>query len=350
MIHRLQTRAAAIRQRSKHDDLFIDTNVFLSFYHLSSDDLEELRKLAVLLDKKKVTLWIPKQVMDEFGRNREAKIADALKRFRDDKLNDQFPQICKEYEEYGLMRDAIIAYKQNKAKLLEKLTAEISTNSLKADKTIIELFGKAKQIDVTAEIVSKARVRMIVGNPPGKNDSTGDAINWECLLEALPDWEDLLFITDDSDYASPLDGASFLQFLQSEWRARKFSEVRYFNRLSAFFRNQFPDIHLAMELEKEILIGNLTNSPNFASTRSVLNQLVKYGDFTATQVNDIVQAAITNNQVYWIAKDEDINENLRQLVKNRENQIEPNTLNEFRRILGEAAAPVPPPSFDDTTF
>jgi hypothetical protein len=60
-------------------NLFIDTNIFLSFYHLSSDDLEELRKLGVLLDKKKVTLLLPKQVIDEYRRNREVKIADALK-------------------------------------------------------------------------------------------------------------------------------------------------------------------------------------------------------------------------------------------------------------------------------
>jgi hypothetical protein len=31
--------------------LFIDTNIFLSFYHLSGEDLEELNKLAVLIEK-----------------------------------------------------------------------------------------------------------------------------------------------------------------------------------------------------------------------------------------------------------------------------------------------------------
>ena len=39
-------------------NLFIDTNIFLSFYHLSSDDLEELRKLAALLEQKKATLYL----------------------------------------------------------------------------------------------------------------------------------------------------------------------------------------------------------------------------------------------------------------------------------------------------
>jgi predicted nucleic acid-binding protein len=30
--------------------LFVDTNVLLSFFHLTSEDLEELRKLVALID------------------------------------------------------------------------------------------------------------------------------------------------------------------------------------------------------------------------------------------------------------------------------------------------------------
>lgn len=43
-------------------NLFIDTNVFLSFYHLSDDDLEEIRKLSVLLERGNIRLWLPQQV------------------------------------------------------------------------------------------------------------------------------------------------------------------------------------------------------------------------------------------------------------------------------------------------
>ena len=59
--------------------LFIDTNILLSFYHLSSDDLEELRKLIALIDTGQITLVVTEQVKDEFFRNRGAKIADAMK-------------------------------------------------------------------------------------------------------------------------------------------------------------------------------------------------------------------------------------------------------------------------------
>jgi predicted nucleic acid-binding protein len=53
--------------------LFTDTNILLSFYHLSSDDLEELRKLIVLIDNKQIVLVLTDQVKDEFFRNRGAK-------------------------------------------------------------------------------------------------------------------------------------------------------------------------------------------------------------------------------------------------------------------------------------
>src|SRR3982751_4379769 len=85
-------------------NLFIDTNVFLSFFHLSSDDLEELRKLAALLRAQQAKLWLPEQVNDEFFRNRDTKIADALKRLREAKLNLSYPKMCKDYPEYDILR------------------------------------------------------------------------------------------------------------------------------------------------------------------------------------------------------------------------------------------------------
>ena len=47
-------------------------------YHFSNDDLEELRKLRVLLEREEVILYLPQQVVEEFWRNREGKIFDAL--------------------------------------------------------------------------------------------------------------------------------------------------------------------------------------------------------------------------------------------------------------------------------
>lgn len=67
-------------------NLFIDSNIWLSLYHFTSDDLTQFEKLKDFLDKD-IRLWIPHQVYDEVLRNREAKIQDAFKKFDFQKSN-----------------------------------------------------------------------------------------------------------------------------------------------------------------------------------------------------------------------------------------------------------------------
>jgi predicted nucleic acid-binding protein len=111
-------------------NLFIDTNIYLNFYHYSSDDLEELKKLAVAIKNGEINLYLTDQVKDEFERNREAKIADALKRFTEQKVGTQFPQICKEYDEYKKLRQGIRQYKESRDRILQKLRSDAEKQSL----------------------------------------------------------------------------------------------------------------------------------------------------------------------------------------------------------------------------
>jgi len=164
-------------------NLFIDTNVFLSFFHLSSDDLEEIHKLAVLIEKGDVILWLPEQVKDEFKRNRESRVFDAIKKLKEQKTKAQFPQICKDYEEYVEIRELHTEYLKKLAILINKVTTGVSERSLKADEQITKLFDSANIISTSSTLICSAKTRVEIGNPPGKNGSLGDAINWECLLE-----------------------------------------------------------------------------------------------------------------------------------------------------------------------
>jgi predicted nucleic acid-binding protein len=302
-------------------NLFIDTNVFLSFYHLTSDDLEELRKLTVLIEKGKITLFLPEQIVDEFRRNREIKIADAIKRLKDQKLNLQFPQLCKDYEEYPKLRELQKEYEKHHADLLKRIAEDVDNNSLKADEIIDGLCEKALSIETTDELVSKARLRMDIGNPPGKNGSLGDAINWEALLDNVPDEEDLFLVADDRDYFSSLDENKPKEFLINEWGKIKQSDVTFYRRLSPFFKEHYPDIKLASELEKELLIKSLCGSSNFANTHTVIAKLSKYSDFTTAQANEIAEAALANNQVRWIISDSDVFEFLSALADSHRGKI-----------------------------
>lgn len=286
--------------------LYLDTNVLLSFYGLSSDDLEELRKLAALIKAKKVCLYLPEQTEDEFLRNRPGKIAEAVKRLRDQKLTLELPQLARPYIEFsqlkGLQRDLQATHK----KLIDKVALDVDEARLKADETITELFAVAVRMPLSDEVLTRARTRVDLGKPPGKRGSLGDAVNWELLLAGVPSGSTLHLVSDDGDYRSPLDESSLHPYLAGEWTARKNSVPRYYRRLSQFFADKYPDIRLASDVEVDRLIRELAASPTFAITHSVVAGLSRYADFSAAQRNDLLDAALNNTQVLWIITDDDV--------------------------------------------
>lgn len=303
-------------------NVFIDTNVFLSFYHLTNDDLEELRKLKVLLEKGNVVLHLPRQTVDEYRRNRETKIAAALKSLKDQKFNLQFPALCKDYEEYGSLRELQKEFEKQHSSLVGQISKDIESNSLKADLVIEELFDKSEPIELSEELVARSKFRMSVGNPPGKNGSLGDAINWEALLKNVPDGEDLYLIADDRDYFSVLDENKPKEFLIREWKEKKNANVFFYRRLAPFFKEHYPDIKLASELEKEMAVQQLVGSRAFATTHSAVAKLSGFENFSQSQVCEIVDAALTNNQVNWILGDNDVFEFMTKLATEYKNKID----------------------------
>ena len=313
-------------------NLFIDTNIYLSFYHFSSEDLESLRKLVTAIQNGSVILWLPEQVVDEFKRNREAKISDALKQFSEQKLPKIFPQFFKDYDEYSSLVGLSKEYRDVKKILFEKLDNDIKTNSLRADEIIDLLFDKARKLKVTKKIFNKAKLRFEKGNPPGKNSSYGDAINWELLLKNIPENEDLQIVAVDKDYVSVLDNKMLSEFLSTEWFENKKSKIGYYSSLSEYFKDFFPGIKLASELEKKFAINRLTNSSNFQSTHTAISKLLKYTDYSPSEVLELVDALLTNTQLTLIAEDEDVNIFAANLIKTYGGEIDSEKLEKLIEI------------------
>lgn len=317
--------------------LYIDTNVFLSLYHFTTDELGELDKLRALLRQGKARLYLPEQTREEFYRNRDNKVADALKRLNEQKISLKFPQFCRDYPEYGALRKLEAEMQRKFASLLTSANEDIRLRQLAADKAIGDLFQLAQGIPTTPEQISAARLRAELGNPPGKGGSIGDAINWEALLKIVPKGEALVFITDDRDYISPLNVDEFLNFLNEEWQRRKLSTINFYKRLASFFRDYFPTSVLATDLEKEFLIKDLRDSGSFATTHSVISKLSTYKDFNKGQRNALLSAALSNNQVYLIAGDEDVRDFLTTLVSGHEDDLDPASLASWEGLMeGEA--------------
>ena len=276
-----------------------------------------------------IKLLITDQIKSEFWRNREFKICDTLKRLNGSVLDNQFPQICQDYQEYQELRNCLRGYEEQKNKILVKLDQEIVNKELGADKIINSLFSKAEEYITNSQQLDLARLRMEIGNPPGKKGSLGDAINWELLLGNIKNGEDLYFVSEDKDYCSPINEDALQDFLHCEWFNKKKSKIFFYRKLSDFFRDKFPNIKLASELEKELAIISLANSAGFRTTHMSIAKLSKYTDFTDQQVNDILLAAINNNQVYWIKDDDDVKGFLNGLINSRRDNIDQEVLEQF---------------------
>ncbi len=313
-------------------NIFIDTNIYLTFYHFTNDDIEELKKIIVAIEGGKLKVYLPEQVVKEFKRNRENKITQALKILDEQKIPDRFPQLIKDYPEYRDLFTAKDNFISSKNILMAKLKEDIKNKSLGADKIINDLFSKAIPIPTTGELLNKAKERSDIGNPPGKSSSYGDAINWECLLSNVGNEEDLYIIARDNDYVSPIDESLISTYLKDEWEEKKKSKVTLYSSLSEFFRSHFPDIKLATEMEKEIAISNLSTSSNFASTHKAIARLKQFTDFTEPELNQIVDAGIENNQIFAIAEDDDVKEFYSDLVEERGEHIEDKKLEELQKI------------------
>ncbi len=317
---------------AKH--IFIDTNIFLNFYRYSSDDLEELKKISHLIREGEIILYVTQQIVDEFMRNRDSAVTESYKKFDEIKVDQSFPYICKTYdEEYKNLRDSIKLFSEAKNTLADKLVRDIENNSLKADDVVKNIFTTGEVIEVTTDLLDKAVNRYKLGNPPGKNDSYGDAINWEILLEKVPNSKSIYFVTDDKDFKSQFDQSKFNSFLLDEWKRRKESEVIFYNQLSTFFKDNYPEIKLREEEAKNKLIDLLSQSGNFSETHAVISGLSKYAEFTPNQIRQLVEISVSNNQVYWISEDEDVYSFFRGLVKGKIGLIDQDTLEEFMQYF-----------------
>lgn len=310
-------------------NLFIDSNIWLSLYHFTNDDLAQFSKLKDMINKS-IRLFVPQQVYDEITRNREAKLKDALRAF--DVKAIQFPAFCKAYDEFEPTTSAYKTLMQLVKTWKQKIDEDIRNHSLPADTVISEIF-KTIEFSPCESYVDKAYNRYRIGNPPGKDNKYGDAINWECLLATVPDGEDLYFISADKDYCSELLDGEIKEFLSLEWNKTKNSKIHFYKNLVPFLTENLTDIKLEAENEKERLIERLSWSGSFQSTHSTIALLNLYSGWTDAQIEEICSAAENNSQIAWILRDSDVFEFYTHILSGKNSENLPDSAT--KRILEE---------------
>lgn len=290
-------------------NIFIDSQIWLSFYKLSNEDLEQLKQLNMLLEKE-IKLFLTQQVVDEVRRNRENVIAETLKGF-EKSPELAFPTFVKAYPEYTDLKIKLTDLQQAHKDWLAKIKDDIKNRELLADKIIDDIFNNEKNVlPVTNEIIEKSMIRYNRGNPPGKEKSYGDAINWEILLDKCKTYKSLYFLGNDKDYLS-IDKNSFSPFLLNEWKRIKKSDIILCKTLSSFFNEYTNLLKLGnIEIEIDNIIKELENSGSFSTTHNKISKLIKFDldVFNDDQIEWLCEIAVTNDQVLSIIEDSDIKE------------------------------------------
>ncbi len=150
-------------------------------------------------------------------------------------------------------------------------------------------------------------------------------------------------------------------FLISAYLQDDSDKKRLFYEDFAFFNNWYDNNHLWAEVENlefspskvlfendieafkeafnafcnniDQVIEGLENSSSFAETHQWVAKLTEYKGFTNSQKVKIIKAAITNNQIYWINTDYDVNTFLTSVFNGNEHCFSPEDIKQFKEFF-----------------
>ena len=276
--------------------IVIDTNVYLNFYRMSKQSLTSLTSLIKLIKTKKIELILPKQIEDEFYRDKNIVSRDFISnlkklhvenKFYSDKnitsknseLNIEIPTFLRSYR--GIKKLNVLSKKLKKIEKekiksikninekLEKIKKDILLeHNKRISNPKSEINFKIKQIFDLAikpiedeKILQKAYFRTLRGNPPRKNNNSfGDAIIWETVLENYSD-KKLVIISGDSDFSSETNKEKINEFLEREWKNQNEKEIKLFTNFGEFI-NSFTRKHTVKDeiIEEEKRVSVMSSS------------------------------------------------------------------------------------------
>ncbi|RMT23508.1 hypothetical protein ALP52_03127 [Pseudomonas amygdali pv. mori] len=379
--------------------LFIDTNIFLNLYTYPDDDDGVVDELLDNMGPDRIVLHLPKQVENEFERNRESKLQEAVAIFQSGKFPTGVPNHMRRTEAAKIYEKAIQGAKDARKQLIANATSLALQNNLPIDQKIVQLFSKALRYEEDDAVFRLAVERSQRGNPPGKGIGVGDRYNWETLLKNVPSG-DLYIISKDGDYASPLSNydktaVRAKKYLSEEWsRLKNNGSLHIYTTIKAVITRYkqlieqekleeqtipepppvappppppppapippppvmaaiqpppppfVPQVSVKdVEVEKQVreAIGYLENSGSFATTHAAIANLEKYTHlFDPTDATLLFNAAVENAQVRWIISDEDVNDFYLKLTSKFLTAVDPDLASQIVDLMGLA-----PSSNDD---
>ena len=210
--------------------LFIDTNILLDFYRERKSDVS--MKFLEQMEEYKDRLILGSQVEMEYKKNRQIVILESLGKFGT--------------PDWGKLTTPALVSETQAAEMIKKSQKEITKQqNLISDKiqNILEKPGTHDEVYKVLQRIFKhpssynlnresklrfgirrlARKRFNLGYPPKKkkDNSIGDAVNWEWIIQcAIDSGKDIVIVSRDGDY-----GASYKdKWYINDWLLQEFKQ------------------------------------------------------------------------------------------------------------------------------
>jgi len=260
--------------------LLIDTNIYLNFYRMSDESLPALQEiLKAMKEEDRLELLVPIQVEREFWRNKNT----VARMFANDqeKIMKAIPSLnaapilqhTKEVKDINASRERLLGRQKG---FLEKYEKRVTNPKSKLNLLIEKLFQDSTRIEESKEILKRANRRYLRKDPPRKrknDESLGDAIIWETLLDQATNEELYIIVTSDGDWVDPMDKARLNELMMREWKEKNGdTKVIRYSSLSEFVKKHLRVKETVIEsaLEEESELGRrdsifVSGSPNMDS-------------------------------------------------------------------------------------
>lgn len=268
--------------------IFIDTNVLLDFYRIRYNDVS--MQLLDEIVKHKDLIITTFQVEMEFKKHRQLILGESYGEFiKNRNINFTIPQILRDNEEVDRINAArgdIFNYQR----ALEEKFKKTYIDPENSDDVYIKLeevfrhesqYILENQSDLSEQIINLAKKRFDLGSPPrkDKDNSIGDAVNWEWILECAKNSEkSIIIVSRDSDYGRIFDKKPYINdFLAHEFyqKQKGDSKIILTNLLTDAFKYvQIPITDDMVKEEQNIISNkNIVDLMNANAMRDALETL-----------------------------------------------------------------------------
>lgn len=233
--------------------VLLDSNIYLNFYRTSDEVLDNIDRFLEVIDDKGFELVLPKIIRDEFEFNKRRVISDFLYEIEQSSRKFQVPVFLQRNADVKSLLGTRKKISEIGKRVAKACKEKIENPRSHINQNLSKLFDVARLVEEQKEQTDRALLRWQRRYPPAapkrknKQPSLGDAIVWEMVLASFQD-QDLIIVSNDSDYASQENGDNIDEFLEYEWGQVSKAKLSFHVTLGGFI-----NAYSKKKVEKKII-------------------------------------------------------------------------------------------------